>query len=461
MAAYRFSAQIIGRSSGRSATAAAAYRASERIEDERTGQAHDYRAKGGIVHSEILLPEDAPAWMADRGRLWNAVEAAEKRKDAQLVREVLLNLPHELNAADRRELVRDFVREEFVPRGMVADLNIHAPDREGDQRNHHAHVMLTMRTLTGAGFGPKARAWNETGQLEQWREAWARHQNRALERAGSRERVDHRSLEAQGIDREPEPKLGPVATQMERDGRRSHAGDDRRAVQDRNAERVDLKRQARVIDLAIERERRKPQRTTEPVRQDQARGPDEEGPRRTEGLDRSAWANRQRAEQQSRHHREQIELGWQHDQQKAEQRWELAAIYGQPRRDLTRRADALEREIEGSRGLRKLVRAITGADVRARQELEEARRTLADIAQREGEQEGRLGLQQAQETRLMQDRQESERAALERFLASPAATQARDADRARERAEELRQAAMQREGGDRSRSRGRDYGHER
>lgn len=460
MAAYRFAAQIIGRSSGRSATAAAAYRASERIEDERTGQAHDYRAKGGIVHSEILLPEDAPVWMADRGRLWNAVEAAEKRKDAQLVREVLLNLPHELNAADRRELVRDFVREEFVARGMVADLNIHAPDREGDQRNHHAHVMLTMRTLSGEGFGPKARAWNETAQLEQWREAWARHQNRALERAGSRERVDHRSLEAQGIDREPEPKLGPVATQMERDGRRSHAGDDRRAVQDRNAERDNLKRQARVIDLAIERERRKPRRTSEPV-QDQARGPDEERPRRPEDRDLSAWANRQRAEQQSRHHREQIELGWQHDRQKAGQRWELAQAYGEPRRDVTRRADALEHELEGSRGLRKLMRAITGADARARQELEAARRTLADIARREGEQEGRLGLVQARETRLMQDRQESERAALERVLASPAAAQARDADRARERAEELRQAAMQREGGDRSRSRGQDYGHGR
>lgn len=255
MAAYRFSAQVIGRSSGRSAVAAAAYRAGIAITDERTGLAHDYTRRGGVVHAEILLPHQAPSWMAERAALWNAVEAAEKRKDAQLAREILLNLPHELDEAQRRELARGFVREEFVQRGMVADLAVHAPHQDGDDRNHHAHVMLTMRGIDGEGFGKKERGWNDTGLLEGWRERWADHQNRALEKAGLAVRVDHRSLEDRGIDREPEPKLGPVATQMERDGRRSHAGDDLRAAWSRNAGREQLQVARDLLDHEIAQER--------------------------------------------------------------------------------------------------------------------------------------------------------------------------------------------------------------
>jgi len=134
--------------------------------------------------------------------------------------------------------VREFVSDEFVAKGMLADVAIHAPDRGGDDRNHHAHVMLTMRELTGDGFGLKVRAWNETDQLEQWRESWADAVNRSLERHGHDARVDHRSLADQGVDREPEPKQGPVATEMEREGRLSRAGDDRRAVQARNEQRA-------------------------------------------------------------------------------------------------------------------------------------------------------------------------------------------------------------------------------
>jgi ATP-dependent exoDNAse (exonuclease V) alpha subunit len=205
--------------------------------------------------------------MRDRAKLWNAIEAVEKRKDAQLCREILLNLPHELTDAQRVELVRAFVKDECVARGMIADVAVHAPHRKGDDRNHHAHVMLSMREATADGFGPKVRDWNSPELLEHWRERWAHHQNRALQQAGRSERVDHRSLEAQGIDREPEPKQGPVATQMEREGRPSKAGDDRRAAKERNQQREELKTEAKIIDFEIariEREERERQQDRQP-----------------------------------------------------------------------------------------------------------------------------------------------------------------------------------------------------
>jgi hypothetical protein len=240
MAVYRLEAKVISRTAGRSATAAAAYRAGARIDDERTGQSFDYTDKPGVLHTEILAPAGTPDWMLDRSQLWNAVERAEKRRDSQLARDFTLSLPHELTHDQRVELLRDFLGADFVARGMIADFAVHAPDREGDQRNHHAHVMLTMRSLTGSGFGLKVREWNATEQLEAWRESWANTVNRHLERHGHEARVDHRSLADQGIDREPEPKQGPVATDMERDGRASNAGDDRRAVQERNRARDEL-----------------------------------------------------------------------------------------------------------------------------------------------------------------------------------------------------------------------------
>ena len=153
MASYRLHAKIISRSTGRTATAAAAYRSGTEIDCEVYGERHDYTNRGGVVHAEILTPENTPAWMSDRQALWNAVEKAERRKDAQLAREIQLSLPHELNADQRRELVRDFVQREYVDKGMIADIAIHKPHAKGDQRNHHAHVMLTMRTLTKSGFG--------------------------------------------------------------------------------------------------------------------------------------------------------------------------------------------------------------------------------------------------------------------------------------------------------------------
>ena len=205
MAIYHLRATMISRSSGRSATAAAAYRVGERIEDHRTGLTFDYRARNGVDHVETLAPANAPAWVQDRAALWNAVEAAETRKNSQVAREIRVALPAELDHAQRVELVRAFCQREFVARGMVADIALHAPGREGDDRNHHAHILLTTREIGPEGFGAKNRDWNAVEMLEEWREAWARDSNRALERCGHDERIDHRTLEAQGS----RPRRGP------------------------------------------------------------------------------------------------------------------------------------------------------------------------------------------------------------------------------------------------------------
>ena len=200
MAIYHLRATMISRSAGRSATAAAAYRSAELIVDQRTGLAFDYRARGGVDHVETLAPVDAPTWVQDRAALWNAVELAETRKNSQVAREVRVALPHELDAAQRLQLVRDFCQREFVDRGMVADIALHAPGREGDERNHHAHILLTTREIGPEGFTTKNRDWNAKELLEGWREAWARDTNHALERCGTHERVDHRTLEAQRVE---------------------------------------------------------------------------------------------------------------------------------------------------------------------------------------------------------------------------------------------------------------------
>lgn len=200
MAIYHLRATMISRSAGRSATAAAAYRTAERIEDHRTGLTFDYRARSGVDHVEILAPAHAPEWAQDRAVLWNAVEAAETRKNSQVAREIRVALPAELDHGQRVELVRDFCQRQFVDRGMVADIALHAPGREGDDRNHHAHILLTTREIAAEGFTTKNRDWNAVEVLEGWREAWAQDANLALELAGHSERIDHRTLEAQRIE---------------------------------------------------------------------------------------------------------------------------------------------------------------------------------------------------------------------------------------------------------------------
>ena len=197
MAIYHLRATMISRSQGRSATAASAYRVAERIEDRRTGLTFDYAARGGVDHTEILAPDHAPDWVRDRSELWNRVEESETRKNSQVAREVRVALPDELTHAQRVALVRDYAQAQFVDRGMVADIALHAPGREGDERNHHAHILLTTREVDADGFTTKNRDWNKVEVLEGWREAWARDSNAALERAGVEDRVDHRTLVAQ------------------------------------------------------------------------------------------------------------------------------------------------------------------------------------------------------------------------------------------------------------------------
>ncbi len=203
MAIYHYSVQIIGRSKGQSSIAAAAYRSGEKLRDHQTGEEKDFTRKDRVDHKEILVPENSPAWATDREELWNRVELAEKRKDAQLCREINVALPRELPAPNQKHFVRKFVQENFVARGMVADVALH--DLHGE--NPHAHIMLTTREIGPDGFGKKNREWNDKALLQSQRAAWAEHCNRHLERTG--QKIDHRSLEAQGIDRRPQIHLGP------------------------------------------------------------------------------------------------------------------------------------------------------------------------------------------------------------------------------------------------------------
>lgn len=238
MAIYHFSAKVISRSTGRSAVAAAAYRSASRLYDDRTAQAFDYSRKTGVLHSEILLPDGAPERWSDRQALWNEVEWGEKRKDAQLAREMEFALPRELQPADAIELARAFAEREFVRRGMIADLNVHCDIGEDGLPKPHAHVMLALREVGADGFGAKARDWNSTALLEHWREAWAEHVNARLAELDHDIRIDHRSLKDQGIDLEPQFKIGPAAARSEARGRASERADQHRDIARRNGERL-------------------------------------------------------------------------------------------------------------------------------------------------------------------------------------------------------------------------------
>ena len=215
MALYHFSAKVIQRSQGRSAVAAAAYRAAEELHDKLLDQDHDYTDKQHVVHKEIMLPDGAPARWTDRETLWNEVEAAERRKDAVLARDIEISLPCELGQAEAVALVQEFVREQFVARGMVADLNVHWTKARDGGEQPHAHVMLTMRGIEGDGFGLKQRVWNDKALLRTWRERWAEAANARLHELGHDVRIDHRSYAAQGIDLEPQHKIGPAAARRE------------------------------------------------------------------------------------------------------------------------------------------------------------------------------------------------------------------------------------------------------
>lgn len=213
MAIYHFSGTVISRSQGRSAIACAAYRSGELLHDDRQDKTFDYSKKSDVAYTEILLPDHAPAWMGDREKLWNAVEASEKRKDSQLAREFNFALPRELTTEQNIALAKEFVQNEFVKHGMIADLAIHVDKAKDGEVQPHAHVMLTMREVTAEGFGQKVREWNGKDQLLLWREAWAETVNRHLFLHGHDITVDHRSLDTQGIPLEPQHKIGASVVQ--------------------------------------------------------------------------------------------------------------------------------------------------------------------------------------------------------------------------------------------------------
>lgn len=260
MAIFHLSVKPISRSAGRSATAAAAYRSGEKITDERTGEIHDYTRKGGVESADIVLPDGAPEWATDRAKLWNAAELAEKRKDACVAREFEVALPAELSTDERRKLALEFAKDMANREGCAVDVAIHAPGKEGDNRNHHAHILRTTRKVEADGLGAKLDT-EQAGRkrkddLEQVRERWANLSNKALERAGHSVRIDHRSLKELGIDREPTVHLGPAASGYER---RTGEPSDTRIRQELAAnERLakakelgELERQSRQIDRSV------------------------------------------------------------------------------------------------------------------------------------------------------------------------------------------------------------------
>jgi hypothetical protein len=254
LAIYHLSIQIITRGKGKSAVAAAAYRAGEIIKNEYDGIVHDYTRKKGIVHTEILLPENAPAEYANRSVLWNAVEKVERYKTAQLAREIEIALPVELSQEQNISLVHRFVKETFVNAGMCADICIHDSKKD----NPHVHIMLAMRPIEKDGkWGQKSHTvngkkipavdWNERTKAEDWRKAWAAYCNTALRINGHDAIVDHRSYERQGIEQIPTVHLGAAATQMEKRGIRTERGDMNRQIEVTNRELRQLR--ARIVKL--------------------------------------------------------------------------------------------------------------------------------------------------------------------------------------------------------------------
>jgi hypothetical protein len=289
MAIYHCSTKPLARSSGRSAVAAAAYRSGDRLVDERQGIEHDYTRRSGVVYSELVLPEGAGGW--SRTQLWNAAEQAEKRKDARTAREWEIALPSELNTEQRRELAVRFARELTGKYGCAVDVSVHAPDREGDQRNWHAHLLATTRKVSAGRLGDKCEIELSDAkrlslglapariEVEAVRQMWAEQVNRHLAEARRPERVDHRSLATQReealqkgderkaaeLDRAPQVKLGWKVVQMERRGATSDRGNQLRDVQAKNRTR-----QAVVFDIAQLRDQLARRQAEEAARRQEA-----------------------------------------------------------------------------------------------------------------------------------------------------------------------------------------------
>lgn len=271
MAIYHLCIKIISRGKGKSAVAASAYRSGEKIKNEYDGIVHDFTRKGGIAHTEILLPQNAPQEFSDRGTLWNSVEKIEKSKNSQLAREIEVALPKELDREKQINLVREYVKENFVKVGMCADIALH----DKNDGNPHCHILLTMRPLNeDTTWGAKSKKeyildengekvklkngnyktrkinttdWNEQDKAEEWRKAWADITNKYLEENSIQDKVDHRSYQRQGIEQIPTIHLGVSATQMEKKGIATDRGNINREIKHQNAILREISRRIKVL----------------------------------------------------------------------------------------------------------------------------------------------------------------------------------------------------------------------
>lgn len=270
MAIYRFQISAVGRSAGRRATAAAAYRAGERLRDERSGKLYNYASRKDVAHSEIFLPSHlagaADAWARNRERLWNTAERAEKQANSRVAREYQVSLPHELSIAQQVDLARSLSVELAERYNVAVDLAVHLPREGGDSRNFHAHLLTTTREVTPRGLGAKtgldmsndARRRRDLpvsrDEFHTLRERWATLTNEALREANVDARVDHRTLAAQGIDREPHPRIPIASLKMEQRGVRSEVAE---RIREGYRQRVQ-ERLARAAEQANARERSSP-----------------------------------------------------------------------------------------------------------------------------------------------------------------------------------------------------------
>jgi hypothetical protein len=271
MAIFRMQISSVSRSAGRRATAAAAYRSGDRIRDERTGELFNQTLRRDVLHTEILLPThfagEHVEWARNRERLWNTAEHAEKRHNARVAREYQVTLPAELDAVRRIALARAFAREIADRYKVAVDLAVHEPPAGGDPRNFHAHLLTTTREVTPAGLGAKAgidmdlRERRRRGlpdhrqEYISLRERWATLTNAALREANIDARIDHRSLAAQGLDREPRPAIPLMHLKMEQRGLPSQVAEGLRAkYRERVARRLE-RQQAREGPDAARRER--------------------------------------------------------------------------------------------------------------------------------------------------------------------------------------------------------------
>lgn len=372
MAIFHLTTKPLSRSSGRSAVAAAAYRTGTVLTDMRQGLTHDYERRFGVEHEELVLPEGADPVYWSRQQLWNAAEFAEVRKDGRTAREWQLALPDELDKQERQALAVNFARELAGRYGCAVDVGVHLPDKEGDQRNHHAHLLATTRVLAGEGLGDKTQIelsdakrlslGLEQGrqEIEHIRALWAERANEALERKGREERIDHRSLAAQQeealmagdiiraavLDRMPEIKMGWKATAMERRRREpvpSERGDQLRAIKQENglrktfAEQITrLKEKLRLVaQLVAER------MASERAKEIAEKRAEEERQRRAEQVTKQ----RQEKERIEQQRRKEVE-------RRAEELWDHSPAGRQEKNALEQRDKAFKLESESLQELR-------------------------------------------------------------------------------------------------------------